>query len=265
MSLSSLAISWFAAGCYYYLRRQWADARHFFLRSTQLKQRFAPGWIAYGHSISALGEVENALAAYRSAHRLFPQSPIPPLCIASEYLAAKDPSMASPFLLVSQKLLQQDPHVLHEIGVMHFQAGRFQQAVNAFFQALDLWNSQQRYPSPSASGTLSLSSAPPAAMSHMFKFSGTEQSSISLLCSILSNLGHCQRKLGDLDSSRRFFDQAHVLAPSSAPIVAALGFTVHLSGDLDLAVTCYHKALALDSEMTLVTSLLNDAMLLLYS
>ncbi|GBG90196.1 hypothetical protein CBR_g50377, partial [Chara braunii] len=65
------AISWFAVGCYYYCIRQYDSARRYFCKATTLDGAFAPAWLGFGHAYAAQDESDQAMAAYRTAARLF--------------------------------------------------------------------------------------------------------------------------------------------------------------------------------------------------
>ena len=78
-------IAWQAVGCYYYATAQYDAARRFFGKATQLAPRHAPAWIAYGHAFAAQDESDQALAAYRTAARLFPGLHQPILGMGREY------------------------------------------------------------------------------------------------------------------------------------------------------------------------------------
>lgn len=78
-------ISWHAIGCYYYATAQYDAARNYFGKATQLAPRHAPAWIAYGHAFAAQDESDQALAAYRTAARLFPGLHQPVLGMGREY------------------------------------------------------------------------------------------------------------------------------------------------------------------------------------
>ena len=51
-----------------------------------MDKTFAASWIAYGHCYSAQDESEQAIAAYRSASRLFPGCHLADLFIGMELL-----------------------------------------------------------------------------------------------------------------------------------------------------------------------------------
>ena len=66
------AVSWFAVGAYYHLIADYESARRYFSKATSLDHRFAPAWVGFGHAFAAQDESDQAMAAYRTASRLFP-------------------------------------------------------------------------------------------------------------------------------------------------------------------------------------------------
>lgn len=82
-----LALSWFAVGCYYMCTGSYENARSYFGKATTLEPSFAPAWVAFGHAFAAQDERDQAMAAYRSAARLFPGLHTPLLGMGMEYLA----------------------------------------------------------------------------------------------------------------------------------------------------------------------------------
>ena len=78
------AVSWFAVGCYYLLVHKSDTAQRYFHRSAKLDPRFAPAWLGFGNAFAAQDESEQAMAAYRSASRLFQGSHLPLLYIGME-------------------------------------------------------------------------------------------------------------------------------------------------------------------------------------
>ena len=60
-------------GCYYQLVADFENARRYFSKATSLNHRFAPAWVGFGHAFAAQDESDQAMAAYRTASRLFPR------------------------------------------------------------------------------------------------------------------------------------------------------------------------------------------------
>ena len=92
-------IAWYAVGCYYLATGQADAARRFFGKATHLSPRHAPSWLAYGHAFAAQDESDQALAAYRTAARLFPGLHEPVLGMGREYQHMNNHMLAEQMLL----------------------------------------------------------------------------------------------------------------------------------------------------------------------
>lgn len=132
------AVSWYAVGCYYASTRQWEAARRYFGKATQLEPGFAPAWLAYGHAFSAQDERDQAMAAYRTALRLFPGLHLPNLGLGQEYCAMNNLGLAERALLQAYDLCPDDPAVCHELGVLMYKCGQYAAAAMWLDKALRL-------------------------------------------------------------------------------------------------------------------------------
>jgi anaphase-promoting complex subunit 6 len=81
-----VAVAWFAVGSYYFLIKKYDLARKYFNKANRLDKHFAASWIAFGHAFAAQDESDQAMAAYRTAARLFPGCHLASLFIGMEYL-----------------------------------------------------------------------------------------------------------------------------------------------------------------------------------
>ena len=116
----NLGISWFAVGCYYFYIKKYETARKFFQKSNSLDKHFAPGWIAFGHCFASQNESDQAMAAYRTAARLFPGCYYAHLCIGMEYLRTNNLRTALLSLNEANNINDTDPQIYNEIGVVHY-------------------------------------------------------------------------------------------------------------------------------------------------
>jgi len=221
------AKSWYAVGCYYFLTRKFELARRFFLKSTSLDEYFAPAWLGYGHTFAEQDESDQALAAYRTAARFFSGSHLPPLCIGMEYAKTGNLQVADQFFTHTISVCSRDPLVYNEIGALRFLQQDFHEAARAFTRVLELGVKDD--------------------------FSVTWEPT-------LFNLGHCYRKMQRFDDAIDAYSKAMRRSPRNASTYTALGFTHHLKGDLDMAVTLYHKALGLAEDDALTAEMLQRAL-----
>jgi anaphase-promoting complex subunit 6 len=77
---------------------------------------------------------------------------------------------------------------------------------------------------------------------------------------IVFNLAHCYRKLGRYEDALSLYRMCLSSGPHNASIYAAIGFTHHLIGGIELAITNYHKALGLKSSLSFIAELLKEAL-----
>jgi tetratricopeptide (TPR) repeat protein len=109
------AVSWYAVGCYYHMISDFENARRYFSKATTIDHRFAPAWVGFGHAFAAQDESDQAMAAYRTASRLFPGSHIPWLGIGMEYLRTNHLHLALQYIRQAQEISPVEPLVLHEL------------------------------------------------------------------------------------------------------------------------------------------------------
>mmetsp|Transcript_94553 Transcript_94553/g.276308 ORF Transcript_94553/g.276308 Transcript_94553/m.276308 type:complete len:569 (-) Transcript_94553:8-1714(-) len=215
------AVAWFTAGCYYYMIKKYEHARRFFHKALALDHNFAPAWIAYGHAFAHHDESDQALAAYRTASRLFPGSHLPWLFIGMEYVRTNSLQLAQQCLECARSLMPTDPHIYNEIGVVAFHRKNYSRACDLLMQALKL------------------SSAPHE--------------------TYCSNLGHAFLKCRVYDRALEAFRQAHRLSPRSAPVLTGIAFTLQLMLRPEEAIEYYHRALGMQREDPFASEMLNYA------
>ena len=131
------AVSWFAVGSYYHLISDYESARRYFSKATSLNHRFAPAWVGFGHAFAAQDESDQAMAAYRTASRLFPGSHVPWLGIGIECLRTNHLHLALQYIKQAHELCPQEPLVLHELGVLHYHNGEYEEAAQYFLQVAE--------------------------------------------------------------------------------------------------------------------------------
>ena len=220
------AVSWFAVGCYYQLVADFENARRYFSKATSLNHRFAPAWVGFGHAFAAQDESDQAMAAYRTASRLFPGSHVPWLGIGMEYLRTNHIDLALQYIKEAEQLRPDEPLVLHELGVLHFHKGEYSNAVRCFLQVAE----------------------------------GSPHHDDAAREPSVFNLGHAYRKLRDFDSAAKWYRVALSINPRLASTYSALGLTLHLRGDVHAAIELYHQALSLKPDDTFTCEMLTEAL-----
>lgn len=219
--------SWFTIGCYYYLLKKYDLARKSFYKSTRLDLHFLPGWIGFGHTFSSTDESDQALLAYRTAHRLFPGSNLPMNCIGMEYLKTNNYVLAQQFFQTSIRMNCYDPLAHNELGIIAYKNGLYEDAVQHFQTCLSKVTSKDVYENWEAT---------------------------------LFNLGHALRKCKQYQHAITAYNRALSVTTRPATVLTAIGFTYHLQGEFDQAIDYYHKALGMNPRDTFTIDMLDRAL-----
>ncbi|CAK0895839.1 unnamed protein product [Prorocentrum cordatum] len=217
----SSAVAWFAAGCYNYMVKKYEPARRFYHKALSLDHTFAPAWVAYGHAFASHDESDQALAAYRTASRLFPGSHLPWIFIGMEYVRTNSLQLAQQCLECARSLMPSDPLIYNELGVVAFQRKNYKLACDLLARALQL------------------SSFPQEAT--------------------CANLGHALLKCRLYGRALEAFQQANRLNPRSAPALTGIGFSLQLLERPEEAIEYYHRALALRRDDPVAAEMLGYA------
>lgn len=220
--------AWYAVGIWYAAAHRWSDARRYFSKASLLDPRFVPSWIAFGHSFALEGESDQAITAYSTAARKFPQAGLPRLFIGMEQLVQGNRSLALLFLESAAEELESDPLCANERGVALFLSGQVTEAMHLFLQAIQ---------------TASETQHPASAWS-----------------AVHLNLGMAYRRLHRDDDARECFLRVIELDAACAPAYIALGMCAHRQGDLAGAVGWYHEGLGIDPRDPVGTELLAIAL-----
>lgn len=220
--------AWYAVGVWYASASRWTEARRYFSKSSLLDPRFAPSWIAFGHSFSLEGESDQAITAYSTAARKFPSSGLPRLFIGMEHLLQGNNNLSMIFLNSSAEDLGNDPLCANERGVAAFQNDQLSEALEFFLTATKAAEATQQ---------------PAAAWVHVHL-----------------NLGLTYSRLHRDEEARKSL--MHVIESDSGCATAfmALGICAQRQGDLTTAIEWYHEGLGIDPRDPVGTELLTMAL-----
>uniref|UniRef100_A0A0E0NS52 Uncharacterized protein n=1 Tax=Oryza rufipogon TaxID=4529 RepID=A0A0E0NS52_ORYRU len=131
------ALSWFAVGCYYYCIKKYDQARRYFGKATGLDGTFPPAWIGTGIAYAAQEEGDQAMAAFRTAARLFPGCHLPTLYMGMQYLRMHNFKLAEQFFTQAKSICPSDPLIYNEMGVVAYNMKEYQKAVQWFELTLE--------------------------------------------------------------------------------------------------------------------------------
>eukprot|EP00002_Diphylleia_rotans_P038986 TRINITY_DN8942_c0_g1_i1.p1 TRINITY_DN8942_c0_g1~~TRINITY_DN8942_c0_g1_i1.p1 ORF type:complete len:531 (-),score=106.12 TRINITY_DN8942_c0_g1_i1:365-1957(-) len=218
-------ISLYSVGCYYLSIGNIALARKFFSKSVTVDDRFSPGWIGYGHTFALKDESDQAIAAYRTCSQVMSGSHIPHVYAAIQYRKSLNYETAMQHFSIASELCSHDPLLHHELGVMHYENRRYDDAITCFTTALRLRQNQC-----------------------------TDDVEL-----IHHNLGHCHRKLGQYQTALNHFIQATGINPRNASTHTAIGLIHHITGNYHNACEAYDRALSLKPDDKETNELMDKA------
>ncbi|KAG0152511.1 hypothetical protein CROQUDRAFT_55876 [Cronartium quercuum f. sp. fusiforme G11] len=221
---SNSAISWYAAGLWYFSQKRWEESRRFFSKSALMDSRFAPAWFGFGHALAYEGEHDQAITAYSTASHNFQGSHLPLLFIGMQHIQLANPALASDYLTAASEICPFDPLVLHERGVVHYYQEHWEQAAELFESTI--------------------------------KASQNSQTDPKIWAPTYLNLSHCYRRLKRYSDALQASKQAKFLQPRSAAALTATGMAYHALGKSTEAIRMYHESLAILPADPMTTSLL---------
>lgn len=221
------AVSWLAVGIYYFTKGNLSDARRYFSKASIMEPYCAAAWLGFAHTFAQEGEYEQAITAYSTTARLFPGSHLPYLFLGMQHLHLNNLSLAGEYLMTSFFICDNDPLLLNEIGVVHYNKNELDRAREFLEKALEIANTLDSDPE-------------------------------SWLC-IHSNLGFVYRRLGDYTTSLQYFN--HVLRSSKQdPSILSAAALVHMQmGEPDKAILRLNQALSLSRNDSITLDLFSRA------
>ncbi|RLN19744.1 anaphase-promoting complex subunit 6 [Panicum miliaceum] len=188
------ALSWFSVGCYYYCIKKYDQARRYFSKATGLDGTFPPAWIGTGIAYAAQEEGDQAMAAFRTAARLFPGCHLPTLYMGMQYVRMHNFKLAEQFFTQAKSICPSDPLIHNELGVVAYNMKEFRKAVQLFELTLDHTSSS---------------------LNEMWE-------------PTLVNLGHALRKLKEYQRAVSYYEKALTFPTKTLSAFAGLAYTYHL-------------------------------------
>ncbi|KAK1857404.1 hypothetical protein I4F81_000023 [Pyropia yezoensis] len=228
--------AWLAVGYYYLADGRPGSARRYLAKATALDRRCVAGWVALGHALAAADESDAALGAYRSAGRLSPGAPAPPVYMGMEY-ARQGNALAAESLW--QGVLADAPGcglALAELGGAAYRRRDFAAAVALYRRALVA----ARPPEAGGSGGGGL---PPGVPERWPGWGATPDGADEVEV-LLLNVGHALRRVGDWAGAAAAYERAAAMRPGDARTAAAVGMAAEGDGRRTDALAAYHRAAA---------------------
>ncbi|KDQ57264.1 hypothetical protein JAAARDRAFT_58730 [Jaapia argillacea MUCL 33604] len=221
-------LSWYAVGVWYLAAAKWGEARSYFSKTSLMDPRFGPAWVAFAHTFAYEGEHDHAVTAYSTCARLFTGSHLPLMFVGMEHIMLSNYDLADEALNAAYSMCDGDPLLANERGVMAYNRGHFDRAVDLFNAALSL--------------------------------AQVTQTSQDVWTASYMNLGTCYRKLGRLEEAKATYERVIEIDSRSATAYVFLGLVHQLMDNTDLAIVKYHEALSIDSMNAYALELLNLAL-----
>ncbi|KAG0225935.1 anaphase promoting complex subunit cdc16 [Mortierella sp. GBA43] len=225
------AIAWFGVGVYYYLIANYMEARRYFGKASTIDSHYGPAWIGFGHSFALEGEHDQAIAAYATSMKLFQGSHLGSMYIGMQHLQQNNVVLAEKYLTGCLTICDSDPLLLNEVAVVHYNQGRYEEAVEALVRVIQ-------------------------------KLERSHRKNVIWETTWL-NLGHAYRKLGNYSDAERYFlkvDGITGAGPAKASALVGLGFIYHIMGQIPDAIECYHKVLVMRPGDQVATDMLKRIM-----
>lgn len=175
-----------------------------------LDKSFVFAWIGMAHSFAVQDESDQAMSIYRTIVRLFPGCAQAHLYMGMEYLRTNNLKTATLSLLKAKQINPSDPLIYSELGVINYKQKFYKEAKRYHNEALVLCQPDASY---------------------------------WVMETILTNLAHSCRKLRNYKEAIRYLEQCISLNSTNPQTYFSLGFIYHLSGQLNKAISFYHKSL----------------------
>ena len=119
------ALSWYAAGCYYYCVGKQEEARRMFNKSNSIDKQFGHALLACGQSLAVEGQRDHAIAVYSIAATVMEGCHLPRMYIGLEYILIGNFNYAAVSLERAKCIAPYDPVLLQEIGVLNYSLGMY--------------------------------------------------------------------------------------------------------------------------------------------
>ncbi|KAI1313819.1 anaphase promoting complex subunit cdc16 [Mortierella claussenii] len=220
------AVTWFAVGVYYYMIGNLTEARRYFGKASTIDGHYGPAWIGFGHSFALEGEHDQAISAYATSAKLLQGSHLGHMYIGMQHLQQNNVILAQKYLTFCLTICDADPLLLSEIGVVHYNLGQYDEAVESFLKAIE-------------------------------KLKGYQRKNVIWETTWL-NLAHT--KYADAETYFLKVDGIAYSGATRASTQMGLGFVYQITNRASEAIECYHKVLAIRSGDQMASEMLQKVM-----
>jgi anaphase-promoting complex subunit 6 len=210
-----------ACGCLALLSGQTQSGEAFFMKAVEEDPDCEIGWLSLIWSYMEQCEWDQGLSTLRKVVRRFPSSENVAKFAMSLHLKSGSPILAWNWISQGDT---DCPFVRHERGVANLLDGDAREG-SCEFEAV-LKQARDR----------------------------------DLLGAASLNLGHCYRKMGDYRRAIETYERALSYEAKKSEVLASIGFTYHLSGEIENAIRYYDNCLSSDSVHPFATKMLEIAL-----
>eukprot|EP00475_Leptophrys_vorax_P024652 TRINITY_DN34079_c0_g2_i1.p1 TRINITY_DN34079_c0_g2~~TRINITY_DN34079_c0_g2_i1.p1 ORF type:complete len:191 (-),score=26.72 TRINITY_DN34079_c0_g2_i1:51-623(-) len=183
-----------------------------------------------GHAFSAQDEYDQALSTYRTASRIFKNSPIPVICLGMEYMGSGDLALAEELFRSKYDSCRDDPWFLGEYGALLFKRNDYPTALDVLQQADEI---------------VSARALDPRAWHSLYL-----------------NLGHVFSKSGKFDKALTYFEKALIYCPveQQHEVHSCIALVFMYKSQVDDALDHLQKALSIQPTDQVCNRLLTIAL-----
>ncbi|OAF69091.1 hypothetical protein A3Q56_03106 [Intoshia linei] len=224
--------AWYCVALYFFLIKDYTNCRRFlfdtcyiFSKIQKYFTRDAKTIYLCGRSYEEDKEFDQSILFYLLVKDILPGCYLSHLHLAMDYRSIKYMKASNTNLYLAESIAEGDPYFLNELGVLYFQAGKYQKALDSFKKVTKVLN------------TLDVINIHWEA--------------------IYSNIGHIYRKFGRYDLALKYFFKSLKLNEINSDLLASIGFVYLCKLNLKKALFYFHKAYSFDKKNVFITSIIH--------
>lgn len=223
------ALAWYAVSVYYLANGDHEQSRRYLSKALNLDPQFSLAHTAYGQSLAAEGQHDQAIPAFSYAARYMRGSHLPLTYLGQEYFYSGNLPISISFFKNALSLTMTDPSLLHEVASVMISTGNYSKAERYLQRSVGLL--QQTDPH------VTLPAWEP----------------------VYNNLGHLLRKMGRYSEALEYHRKALQLSPGEHTTLTAIAFTHLLMEDYPAVITYCNQSLRIKREDQITVEVLQKA------